>query len=187
MNTTARSSEGHLSHGLSYALLAAGCILLAIAFLAGIADNPPGIVCLLGGSLAVLLGFVFLFQRHQTRRPGQQLLYWAPRGLCIVMALFLSMFALDVFGAGHGFWSTTLALLLHLLPTFAILLVLAISWRREWIGAVLFVALALLYAAWSWHKPFGRSAIPLISGPLLLVGVLFLLNWLRRRQLRGAA
>ena len=39
-------------------------------------------------------------------RPSKQLLFWTPRILGILFALFLSMFALDVFGEGYGFWGT---------------------------------------------------------------------------------
>jgi hypothetical protein len=46
-----------------------------------------------------------------------------------VFAVFISMFELDVFGAGYGFLNTIIALLMHLIPTVIILIVLAVSWR----------------------------------------------------------
>jgi len=36
--------------------------------------------------------------------------YWLPRLLSIAFILFLSLFSLDVFGEGYGFWNTLLAL-----------------------------------------------------------------------------
>jgi hypothetical protein len=105
--------------------------------------------------------------------------------LGIVIALFISMFALDVFGQGKGFWETTLALLIHLIPTYVILILLAVSWRWEWIGGVFFPALGLWYLMWFWGR-FPLSVYFLIAGPLFLLGGLFLLNWLYRRQLRGS-
>ncbi len=98
-------------------------------------------------------------------------LFWAPRVLCILFALFLSVFALDVFSEGYGFGETILALLIHLIPTFLIVIILAIAWRREIVGVILFFALALIYLVMS----KGESLI--ISVPLILVGGLFLLNW----------
>jgi hypothetical protein len=71
-------------------------------------------------------------------RPAKQLLFWTPRILSLLFALFISLFALDVFSEGHGFWKTLLALLMHLIPTAVILIVLAISWNREWVGGILF-------------------------------------------------
>jgi hypothetical protein len=118
-------------------------------------------------------------------RVAQRWLYWTPRVLCIVFAAFISIFALDVFGHGAGFWQTLLALLMHLLPTFLLIAVLVLSWRREWFGGILFIVLGLLYIFWAWNKPFVRWYIFLMmAGPPMLVGALFLLNWRHRAELR---
>lgn len=103
-----------------------------------------------------------------------RLLCWSPRILGILFALFLSLFALDVFSEGYGALETLLALLMHLIPTGLVLISLAIAWRWTWIGSILFIALALIYLASS----SGGSWI--ISGPLLLIGILFLLSWMYR-------
>jgi hypothetical protein len=116
------------------------------------------------------------------RRPVERTLFWAPRILCILFAVFISLFALDVFGEGYGFWGTILALLMHLIPTALVLIALAIAWRWEWVGAVLFIGLGLLYIL-TGHR-MHWSVYLVISGPLFLVGVLFLLNWLYRPSAR---
>ena len=103
MDTSSALPEKRDQRKWSYLLLAAGCVLLVTAFLIGISDNPPGIVLMLAGFLAVVLGIVYRFARSGKRKPAHQLLYWAPRALCIVIAVFISMFALDVFGEGEGF------------------------------------------------------------------------------------
>jgi hypothetical protein len=167
-----------------YVLLAAGCILLAVAFLIGISDNPPGILSMLAGFFTVALGIAYRFGRSTHRSPAQQLLYWTPRALCIAFAVFISLFAMDVFNEGLGFWGTSLALLMHLIPTFLLVAVLALSWRREWVGGILFIALAVV---WAWSKPHaGLWTFLLIAGPLVLIGALFLLNWYYRGELRGS-
>lgn len=113
----------------------------------------------------------------------KRLLHWTPRILGLLFAIFLSLFALDVFDEGYGSWETVVALFMHLVPTFIVLIVLAIAWRWEWVGAVLFCGLAVFYVLWTWGRfPFGTYLA--ISGPLLLVGILFLLNWRRRDELR---
>ncbi len=114
---------------------------------------------------------------------AKRVLFWTPRILCILFAIFLSVFALDVFSEGHGLWQTIGALLLHLVPTFIVVIVLVIAWRREWVGAILFGALAVFYVVWMWGR-FPLSVYLSISGPLALVGILFLLNWKYRAQLR---
>jgi hypothetical protein len=186
MDTSSSLPGEHNRRKWSYLLLAVGCILLVIAFLIGINDNPPGIASMLVGFFAVVLGIVYRFGKPGKRKPAQQLLYWAPRALCVVYALFISLFALDVFNEGKGFWGTSLALLIHLVPTLLVLILLAVSWRREWIGGILFVLLGVLYVVWAWHKPFGVwSTLLMIAGPLVLTGALFLLNWRYRDELRG--
>jgi hypothetical protein len=120
------------------------------------------------------------------KRPVKRLLFWAPRILCILFAAFVSLFALDVFGEGYGFWATILALLMHLIPTGILAVVLVISWRWEWVGGVLFTVLGALYLVMAWGK-FHWSVYLTMSGPLFLVGVLFLINWLYRGELRGSS
>ena len=115
-------------------------------------------------------------------RPLKQVLFWSPRVLCIAFAIFISLFALDVFNEGFGVARTILALAIHLIPTAIILVVLAVSWRWEWVGGVLFVALGVLYLIAARHHP---SWIVVISGPLFLVGALFLLNWSKRAEIRA--
>jgi hypothetical protein len=103
-------------------------------------------------------------------------LFWTPRVLGILFAVFVSLFALDVFGAGYGFWETVWALLMHLIPTAILLIVLAMAWRWEWIGGILFIALGVLYMVMSWGRA-DWSASLILSGPLFIVGILFLASW----------
>ncbi len=117
------------------------------------------------------------------QRSVKRVLFWTPRVMCILFALFLSLFAMDVFGEGYGFRETILALLIHLAPVYLVLIVLIIAWRWEWIGAILFNAFAVFYLVSAWGR-FHWSAYLAISGPLVLVGVLFLFNWIYRAQLR---
>jgi hypothetical protein len=117
----------------------------------------------------------------------RQLLFWSPRVLTILFALFLSLFALDVFDEGYGLWGTVVALFMHLIPTTGlVLVVLALSWRWEWVGAVLFVALGLFYAYFAVGRGHPEWTV-VISGPLFLLGGLFLLNWLKRKEIRAVA
>ena len=93
----------------------------------------------------------------------------------ILIAVFVSLFALDVFGEGYSTKETIVALAMYLIPTFVILVVLGIAWRWEWIGGFLFVALGVLYITLFW-EPSNLPAYLIISGPLFLTGILFLLD-----------
>ncbi|WP_420643583.1 DUF7670 domain-containing protein [Candidatus Leptofilum sp.] len=101
----------------------------------------------------------------------KQLLYWLPRVLSILFALFISLLALDVFGEGYSFWETMVALFMHLIPTFIIVAAILIAWRWERVGAALFFALALTYLIMT----DGRMWT--IPTPLFLFGLLFLVSW----------
>lgn len=100
---------------------------------------------------------------------------WTPRVLGLLFAAFISVFALDVFGAGYGFWEAVAALLIHLVPTYLILIALAVAWRWEWVGAALFVGLGVWYLVMAWGQ-FPWATYLVISGPAFLIGGLFLAN-----------
>jgi len=117
-------------------------------------------------------------------RSVKRLVFWTPRILCIVYTVFVSLFALDVFGEGNGLGQTVLALLMHLIPTAVIVVVLAVSWRREWLAAVVFIAAGVLYLFSNLEH---LDWVLVISGPLWLIGIFFLVNWLFRRELRAGS
>lgn len=99
----------------------------------------------------------------------------------ILFAAFISIFALDVFGEGYGFWGTIVALLMHMVPTFLITGALLAGWRWEWPGAVLFIGLGIFYIVMSRGRMDIAACLP-IPGPAFLVGALFLINWIRKRN-----
>jgi hypothetical protein len=119
------------------------------------------------------------------KKPVKRVVFWMPRILCVLFAVFISLFALDVFGEGYDFWETIVALLMHLIPTGIILIALVIAWRWEWVGAILFVVLGVWYTIMAWGE-FGWTTYLVIVGPLFLVGALFLANWLYRAELRSS-
>jgi hypothetical protein len=120
------------------------------------------------------------------KTPLTRLLFWTPRILCILFAGFISLFAADVLGQGNGFWQTMLALFMHLIPTWIVLIVLAIAWRREWVGAIVFVLLGVVYLVHFWGR-FPWATYLVISGPLFLIGILFSLDWFCGRGVRTSA
>jgi hypothetical protein len=115
-------------------------------------------------------------------RPVKQWLFWTPRVLAILFTAFLSLFSLDVFGEGYGFWGTMLALVMHLVPTMIVLTALVIAWRWEAAGGILLIALGVWYLT-SWPR-FHWSAYLVISGPLILTGGLCLAGCAYRAMLR---
>jgi hypothetical protein len=186
MNTLSESSTQDHNRKTNIILIITGLIAIALAFIIGTTDNPPGILLLLFGLFTLV--FAFLRTTGKTQKLGStlRLLYWAPRTLGIVFAVLISLFALDVFSESRGFWATSLALLLHLIPTFVLIGLLVLSWRREWIAGILFTALGVLYIFFAWNR-FPLATCLLIAGPLVLTGLLFLLNWRYRKEIRAGS
>ena len=106
----------------------------------------------------------------------KRLLVWTPRGFGILYALFLSLFALDVFDERQDLFTAILGFLIHLVPTYLIVITLIVAWKWEWIGSIIFTALALFYI----FSSKGQAWI--ISGPLFLLGFLFLLSWVFKTE-----
>jgi len=113
----------------------------------------------------------------------QQFLYWTPRIAGILFILFLSLFALDVFEMGLGFWGTLLALFMHLIPSLVLTAGVILGWRWEWVGAALFMGWAAWYVVSA--RGFGWSVYLLIAGIPTIIGLLFLAGWVWRGSIRA--
>jgi hypothetical protein len=105
------------------------------------------------------------------------ILIWSPRILVMLLALWLSVFALDVFDEKRGFWKTALAFVIHLVPTWVILAALALAWRWEWVGAILFCAIGLGSLRLVRGKR-DRVTVLTMFLPPFAISVLFLASWL---------
>jgi hypothetical protein len=111
--------------------------------------------------------------------PVPRWLYWTPRILGVLFAVFISLFALDALEGPYGPGPRLVALAVHLVPTALVVAALVVAWRQEGIGALLFLGLGAYYVAISWgHSRW--DAYLAVAGPLLVTGLLFLLGWLRR-------
>jgi len=112
----------------------------------------------------------------------KNVLFWTPRFMGILFVLFLSLFSLDVFDMELGFWETLLAWLIHSIPSVVLLVALVLAWKWEWIGALIFIGWAILYLVA--FRDQSLSAYLAISGLPALIGLLFLLGWIWRKQIR---
>lgn len=183
MNTASESLQHDNNRKMPFVLGMSGLIMIVLSFIIGIADNLPGILLLLIGSFLLLYAFLYRSGGTQNLSTSKKLLYWAPRALCIVFVVLTSLFALDVFEESKSIGEIILNLLMHLIPTFILLVILVITWKREWIGGILFIAFGFLYIINMWGK-FPLTTYIVIAGPLFIIGILFLLNWKYRTDLR---
>ncbi len=97
---------------------------------------------------------------------------WAPRVFGVAVSLFLALFALDSFDGGP-LTETIPGFLMHLIPAAIVAAVVAAGWRRPWIGAAGFGALAIAYAV---MVPSRLDWILAIAGPLAVTALLFALG-----------
>jgi len=120
---------------------------------------------------------------------SKRALFWTPRLLAIAYIGFVSLFVVDVFGEGYGFWGTVLALIIHLIPTLVLVAALILAWRWEWIGAALYAAAGAGYVIMILFRRMSDAVkfnwILTIAGPAFFVAAMFLANWLKRGELHS--
>ncbi|GAB4580040.1 MAG: hypothetical protein Fur0022_27790 [Anaerolineales bacterium] len=123
----------------------------------------------------------------------KNILYWTPRVLTILFTAFLALFSLDVFGEGYTFWETLVALFMHLIPQFLLIILLVIAWRWERVGGLLFIGLGLVFLVWfgGWDMLTGNATGfraenwfggLLVPAFVAMLGLLFLTDQLYRRK-----
>ena len=102
------------------------------------------------------------------------IIHWAPRVVGIGLAVFLALFAADVFIEDRGILGTIVALMMHLVPSIVVVALVFVGWKHEGIAAAGFLALAVLYAATMRER---LAWIALVSTPLAIVSALFFYSW----------
>jgi len=113
-----------------------------------------------------------------------KIFHWAPRILCILAILFISMFALDSFTPGQTIWQQIGAFLIHLTPSFVLLTFLIVAWKWEYIGGIIFTIIGLGLSPFVFvhnykmnHSVWMSLGIILaITIPFVIVGVLFIVS-----------
>jgi len=101
-------------------------------------------------------------------------LFLIPRVLSILYIFFLGLFALDVFDGESTLLQQIGGFLIHLMPNFLLLGVLAIAWKKERMGGILFLLISLL----SWFYVNNVFWVKmLLFGPIGLIGILLLVDY----------
>ena len=119
-----------------------------------------------------------------------QTLFWIPRILCILAILFISMFSLDAFDPHYTVWQQIGAFLIHLIPSYILIILLVIAWKWELVGGIIFVLIAVLFSPFIYIHNFrmnhsvwmSLSIILMITVPFIIVGGLFILSHFMKRQ-----
>ena len=113
-----------------------------------------------------------------------RILYWAPRLICILNILFISLFALDAFDPDLTIWQQIGGFLIHMIPSFILLAALLIAWKWEMVGGIIFIIIGLILSSFLFVHNFKMNeslwltlGIVLLMGfPFVLAGILFVLS-----------
>ena len=118
-----------------------------------------------------------------------KLLPLIPRLLSICAIAFVSLFALDSFE--HGSISEQLiAFLMHMIPSFILMIILAIAWKWELIGGVIYILLGIALSPFIFMHNYRMNhsiwisleVIALITFPFILAGILFVWSHYQKRK-----
>jgi len=86
------------------------------------------------------------------------------------------LFAFDVFSKGYSLSEVIIAFLAHLIPVFVLAILLFIAWKFELAGEVGYFILGIVFTVF--FKTYEDFIwFTLISGPVFLIGALFLANY----------
>lgn len=119
------------------------------------------------------------------------ILYWLPRLLAIIAILFISSFALDTFTPGLTIWQQLGSFLLHMLPSFLLVIFLIIAWHKQLIGGILFILIGLISSPVIYlhnlnvnHFTASQclTIVSLICVPFMVIGLLFLFSHHQKRK-----
>lgn len=100
---------------------------------------------------------------------------WIPRIFTILVIVFYGLFALGVWSQDVSINQRILDFFIHLLPSLGLTLCLWIAWRKEILGAVLFLISGLI-SILVFHSYESMEAFLLLSFPIFVIAALFLIS-----------
>ncbi|NBO70329.1 MAG: hypothetical protein EBU66_05020 [Bacteroidetes bacterium] len=115
------------------------------------------------------------------------------RIISILAIAFVSLFAMDAFG--HGTWWEQLQdFFMHMIPTFILIGILAIAWRWELIGGIIYIVIGLVLAPIIFKHNLAMNhdilkslwVILIINAPFIAAGTLFVISdYQQKKQLNS--
>jgi hypothetical protein len=115
-----------------------------------------------------------------------RILYWSPRVLAILFIIFMALMSLDVITPEASIWEIIGGMFMHNIPTMVMIVVLIVAWKREIVGGIVFILAGVAYiiltatSGLPWYIVLSWSFT--IAGPAFLIGVLFLVNWYKKKK-----
>ena len=133
---------------------------------------------LLYGSIGLVLTAMRQKEVNGKINPGlSNFLYYTPRIAGILMIIFVSLFALDVFTEGGNFWEQLLGFVIHAAPSIILAILMFFAWRKPVIGFIIFGLAAVFFLRFVFDADFGPSNFIMFVAPLAMISGLFWINW----------
>jgi hypothetical protein len=123
-------------------------------------------------------------------KTATKVLHWLPRIICILTILFVSLFALDSFSAERTLLQNAAAFMIHLIPSFILLVILIIAWKWELTGGILLTIAGLAWCTFVFIINLRRThsvwaslmIIAMLCLPFVIAGVLFIISYNRKKS-----
>ncbi|MFA6410685.1 MAG: hypothetical protein WCW26_03885 [Candidatus Buchananbacteria bacterium] len=111
----------------------------------------------------------------------KKFIYWLPRVLAVGFILFLSLFALDVFDIQAPWYLLLGGFLMHLIPSFVLIVVTIIAWKKPLWGGLIFIGATLVMGFWlNWPV----MSLVVILPPALLGGLFLLQDYYFKKSMK---
>ena len=120
-------------------------------------------------------------------------IHWIPRILCILAIGFLLMFGLDAFDPRLSLQDQILGFLIHSIPAFVLMAILAVAWKRELVGGIVFALLGLGFSPYIFTHNYRMNhsvwmslfIVLIINVPFIVTGALFVVSHhMKKRRAR---
>ncbi|WP_345277052.1 DUF7670 domain-containing protein [Litoribaculum gwangyangense] len=113
-----------------------------------------------------------------------KVIHWLPRIICMLAILFISIFAFDVFNPEKTILQQTGDFLMHLIPSFVLIIFLIIAWKWEFIGGIIFTLLGLGFSPLIFLHNYNMNQsiwmslliVLIVTLPFVFAGILFILS-----------
>jgi hypothetical protein len=98
----------------------------------------------------------------------------------------MALMSLDVITSEASIWEIIGGMFMHNIPTMVMIVVLIVAWKREIVGGIVFILAGFVYiiltatSGLPWYIVLSWSLT--IAGPAFLIGVLFLVNWYKKKK-----
>lgn len=115
-----------------------------------------------------------------TKSFTEYIFYWLPRVSGVLFIAFLSFFALDVFDGSNSLGAAVVGFLIHLIPSYLVLLAFIYAWKWERSGGFILILLAVAFTLF--FNIQETATFMAVVFPVLLTGTLFLLHYYLSRN-----